>query len=273
MKLQISKYQALGNDMIVVDPARCQVPMIPDVIRLLCDRHFGVGGDGICFGPLDKGPHPRTMRFFNPDGSSAEKSGNGLRVFARYLWDRNLVTGNAFDVAMSDEVIGVQILDAADKVSLEMGRLGFEQVERAMVFGGRRMEVTLVSIGNPHAVIFSDHLDQIHTLGPLIENAPRFPERINVQLVRCIAPDAIRIEIWERGAGYTLASGTSCCAAAGAAVKTGRCRSPVTVRMAGGEATVMIGEAWQVEMEGEVSAVFEAALSPDMKKRIERLVG
>jgi diaminopimelate epimerase len=272
VKAIISKYQATGNDMIVIDPGRCEIPMRPEAIRLICDRHFGVGADGICFGPMGERALPHRMRFFNPDGSEAEKSGNGLRVFARYLRDRGFATDDTFNIAMGEELIEVQVLDeSAQRIALAMGKLTFGEVDQNMEFAGHRVEVTQVSMGNPHAVIFSEHLDQIRVLGPLIETAPQFPEGTNVQLVRVIAPNSIQIEIWERGAGYTLASGTSCSAAAGATVKSGRGRSPVEVRMAGGNAQVTIAENWKVSLAGTVSEVFEASLSHDLMQRLAQL--
>jgi diaminopimelate epimerase len=119
-------------------------------------------------------------------------------------------------------------------------------------------------VGNPHCVLFDDNLDAIHAIGPVLETAPAFPNRTNVQMVRVLDEHTIEIAIWERGAGYTLASGTSASAAAGAAVRTGRCQSPVAVRMAGGEATVAIAEDWQVVLTGTVTAVFHGQLAPEM---------
>lgn len=270
MNSKFHKYQAMGNDMIVIDPAYFDVPLTAETARIVCHRHFGAGADGICYGPLLEHPHPYAMRFFNPDGSEAEKSGNGLRIFARYLWDTNQVQTPSFTIAIGDDVIPVQLLDeTAHTLSLGMGQLIFEQVETGMRFGDYEVAVTNVSIGNPHAVIFGQPLSDIRRLGPLVETAAHFPNRTNVQLVELIDQHNIRIEIWERGAGYTLASGTSCSAAAGAAIKTGRCQSPVTVHMAGGDGQVFVDANWQARLVGTVDAVYQATLSPDMKKRID----
>ncbi len=273
MTSQFHKYQALGNDMIVINPANCDIPMIPETIKLICDRHLGLGADGICYGPLPGQDHPHTMRFFNPDGSEAEKSGNGLRIFARYLWDQKIVAKNSFSLAMSSEIIPVKVLDdLAHTIVLGMGKLRFYQVEEEFVFGVKKIKVTTVSIGNPHAVIFNENLEEIHRLGPLVETAPQFPHRTNVQLVHWINSHSIRIAIWERGAGYTLASGTSCSAAAGAAVRSGHCQSPVEVQMSGGSALVTITDDWQVELEGTVTAVYQATLSEDLKNQIQTIL-
>jgi len=266
MKWEFSKYQALGNDMIVIDPARCAVTPTPAAIRLICDRHLGAGADGVCFGPSLGLKHPLTMRFFSPDGSEAEKSGNGLRIFARYLRDSQLVRERRFLVSISGETIPVHLLDAnAQTISLGMGLLEFGDVGRAMTFAGTAVNVTTAFIGNPHAVIFGADLDLIHRLGPIIESAPVFPNRTNVQMVRVIDRHTIQIEIWERGAGYTISSGTSSSAAAGAAIKLGYCESPVEVRMAGGAARVAIGSGWQVEHAADVALVYQATFSASMQ--------
>lgn len=269
MTPEFFKYQAMGNDMIVIDPARCSLPLYPEVIRLICDRHLGVGADGICFGPLSGHDHPFTMRFFNPDGSEAEKSGNGLRIFARYLWDYGLVREFHFTIAIGGDRIPVQLQDArAQTISLGMGRLTFGSVDAEMVFAQLNKRVTIVSIGNPHAVIFEDDLDLVHSVGPTIESAPQFPRRTNVQLVRVLDQHTIQIEIWERGAGYTISSGTSSSAAAGAAVKLGHCQTPVEVRMVGGVAQVAISSDWHVDLVGDVTPVYAAAFSDSMREKL-----
>lgn len=260
---QFHKYQALGNDMIVVDPAFFSLPLSPQQIQWLCDRHFGVGADGVCYGPLS-GP-PFRMRFFNPDGSEAEKSGNGLRIFARYLWDAGYVNGRFYTIAIHDTLVQAEVLDdTANTIALEMGQLHFTAVNEWIDVQGEQYEITAVSIGNPHCVLFNHPLTDIHTIGPRLEAAPLFPNRTNVQLVQLLNKHTIQIEIWERGAGYTLASGTSSCAAAGAAIKNGYCQNPVEVRMAGGTALVTVQEDWQVKLTGAVSAVYRGVLTADI---------
>ena len=270
MAFQLFKYQALGNDMLVVDPARFEMALTPERARLLCDRHFGVGADGICYGPLPNEPGANAMRFLNPDGSEAEKSGNGLRVFARYLWDMGYVDGRAavrrsYPITIQNQPIQAEVLDDnAHTIALEMGQVTFSRVEEEMEVDGEIWRITAVSVGNPHCVLFDDRLDAIHHIGPILENAPEFPNRTNVQIVRVVDDHAIEIGIWERGAGYTLASGTSASAAAGAAIRTGRCRSPIEVCMAGGDAMVAIDENWNVVLTGTVTAVFTGNLASEM---------
>lgn len=283
MKTHFYKYQALGNDMLVLDPATFEPDLTPAAIRLLCDRHFGLGADGICYGPLPGESGPPRMRFFNPDGSESGKSGNGLRIFARYVWEQGYVTLPNFALGIGSETVQVTLKDeAGQRLAVEMGRLSFhsqdipvsgparEVVNEVMTIAGREYGVTAVTIGNPHCVIFTEELSAAvaSAAGPAIETAPHFPQRTNVQWVRVLDRHTIQIEIWERGAGYTLASGTSSCAAAGAAVKTGRCLSPVEVRMAGGVALVELEAQWQVRLTGPVEAVSSGTLAADLVAKL-----
>lgn len=285
MKAHFYKYQALGNDMVVIDPARFDFPLTPATIRLICDRHFGLGSDGICYGPLLGGGHPHQMRFFNPDGSESGKSGNGLRIFARYLWDQGYVRDSVFDIGIGGGIVRAEVKDkAARTLTIEMGRLSFhsadipvsgsprEVVNEPMRLAGRDYRVTAVAIGNPHCVIFAEEVSEAATraAGPAIEVDAHFPQRTNVQFVQVVDRHTLQIEIWERGAGYTLASGTSSCAAAGAAVKTRQCASPVEVRMRGGAALVTLAADWQVSLTGEVEAVGSGIFAADLIARFER---
>jgi diaminopimelate epimerase len=272
----IHKYQALGNDMLVIDPATFPTPLTPDLIRRICQRHFGVGADGICYGPLPHSKPQLVMRFFNPDGSEAEKSGNGLRIFARYLWDSGYVHSRQYEMRINQEPISVTIEDeTATTITTTLGQLSFSKpfVNKSLheIFPGIQLpsEIELepigVDIGNPHCVLLTDSIsaERIQEIGPLLESADTFPNRTNVQLVKVIDEHTINIEIWERGAGYTLASGTSACASAGAAIYNGRCHSPVTVRMAGGTAAVTVNEQWQAALTGSVQPVYAAILNPN----------
>ncbi|MBI1882015.1 MAG: diaminopimelate epimerase [Chloroflexi bacterium] len=285
MNARFYKYQALGNDMVVIDPARFDVALTPAIIRLICDRHFGLGADGICYGPLSGGIYPRQMRFFNPDGSEAGKSGNGLRIFARYLWEQGYVQDSVFDIGIGGSLVKAEVKDATGQTfAIEMGRLSFhsadipvsgparEVVNEAMTLAGNDYRVTAVTIGNPHCVIFTGHVYEAATraVGPEIELDAHFPQRTNVQFVQVVDQHTLQIEIWERGAGYTLASGTSSCAAAGAAIKTGQCRSPVQIRMRGGVAQVAIDAAWQVTLTGEVEAVGSGSFAQDLIAKFGR---
>jgi diaminopimelate epimerase len=268
------KYHALGNDMVVIDPATFTAALTPELIRRICQRKFGVGADGICYGPLLEEKPRLAMRFFNPDGSEAEKSGNGLRIFARYLWDKGYVSGRTFTMWINNEAVETAIEDeSATNITTALGRLSFstpfdahslpDTITQFLGSGELAGGITAANIGNPHCVLFVESVsaEKVRQIGPLLETAAPFPNRTNVQLVQVVDHHTIQIEIWERGAGYTLASGTSASAAAGAAIYNGRCASPVEVKMAGGSVLVAVNDKWQVILTGAVQAVYSGILS------------
>jgi diaminopimelate epimerase len=281
------KYQALGNDYIVLDPADWPEPPAAETIRRICDRHAGVGADGILWGPLAR-REPFPLRLFNPDGSEFEKSGNGLRIFARYLWDLGLPPGPDFTISTPAGVVTAHVLDRqGGQIAMDMGALTFssrsvpvagetrEVIEEPVRLRDRELRMTAVGIGNPHCVVFADQtssgpagLDHLvamaQSLGQQLECLPLFPNRTNVQFAQALDAHTLRIAIWERGAGYTLASGTSSCAAAGAAIRTGRCQSPVTVVMPGGSMLVEVAPDWSVRLTGTVAPVCKGKISPEV---------
>lgn len=281
---QYHKYHALGNDYIVLNPDEISLELTPERIRLICDRHFGAGSDGILLGPLtDGGPD---LRIYNPDGGEAEKSGNGIRIFSRYLIDKKLVTADCFELNTLGGPVRVEKLKSdGSLLRVSMGTVTFrsseipvsgpdrEVVDEEMQFGGRRLRATCVSIGNPHCVIPVETVspELACGLGPDVEGAPQFPNRINLQVLQVLDRRNIKIEIWERGAGYTLASGTSSCAAACAARRLGLTDEEVTVHMPGGEITVKIGRDWSVLMTGSVSSVCEGSLSDEFFRELSKL--
>jgi diaminopimelate epimerase len=249
--MNFHKYQGLGNDYLVVEADGVSAPS-PNLIRRMCDRHYGVGADGVLLG----GPRQAdelSARIFNPDGSEAEKSGNGLRIFARYLWDVGRVQDAPFSVRTKGGLVTCQVQDGGTLVTVDMGKATFdsaaipvrvprrEVVDEALVVGGERIHFTAVSIGNPHCVVHVDHVDAdlARRLGPPLESHELFPNRTNVQFVQVVDRSRITIEIWERGAGYTLASGSSSCAAAAASVRLGRCDGSITVTMPGGDLAIV----------------------------------
>ena len=279
--MEFRKYHALGNDYVVLAGDALGMPPDPERVRRICDRHFGIGADGIL---LDVGAsHPggarAALRIFNPDGSEAEKSGNGLRIFARYLRDRGRVEGTErFRLGTPGGEVECSVFGDGRRVAVEMGRASFdaaaipvrgergEVLNRRLTTGdGREVEYSAVTVGNPHCVVAVDEAREAdaRALGPLLEQHPAFPNRTNVQLVEAVGRHRIRIEIWERGAGYTLASGTSSCAAAAVGCRLGRVDSPVTVEMPGGEIEVAVREDFSLRMEGAVTAVARGILSPE----------
>jgi diaminopimelate epimerase len=273
--MRFHKYQALGNDYLVLAGDRSG-RLTPALVRALCDRHRGVGADGVLVeAPTAEGR--AAVRIHNPDGSEAEKSGNGLRIFARYLWDQGRVGGEAFEVSTQGGAVRCQVRDEGRSVFVEMGVARFDSesipvtgarrdvVDEPIEVVGERLRFTAVTIGNPHCVVFVDDLSAGWTsrIGPALETHPSFPRRTNVQFVRVVHRRHLAIEIWERGAGVTLASGSSACAAAAASVRLGRCDAHVTVAMPGGELDIEVGADFAVTMLGPVRKVAEGTLADE----------
>lgn len=274
--IPFTKYQAIGNDYLVVDAAAAPQGLTPHQVGRICDRHFGIGSDGILLAQNEPGRF--RLRILNPDGSEAEKSGNGLRIFARYLWDTGQVGLEPFAVETSGGTVRCQVLEGGRSVGVEMGRARFES-EAIPVLGpprevlgetlqidGEQILFSAASMGNPHCVIFGDDPGATHTesavrrLGPQIEHAPIFPNRTNVQFAQVIDRQNLYIHIWERGVGYTLASGTSGCAAAAVAVRLGYCDPQLQVHSPGGMLTIHIAPDYGVHMRGPVVRVAEGRI-------------
>jgi diaminopimelate epimerase len=247
---------------------------------LICDRHFGIGSDGILYGPIKSGNN-LAVKIFNPDGSEAEKSGNGLRIFAKYLYEHEYVRQKDFRIQTLGGIVQAHVEDeAANMIKINMGKITFqsaeipvngrerEMIDEELKVNGSIYRVTCLSIGNPHCVIPMDEIseEKARELGPLIENHDMFPNRINVQLLRVIDRENIEIRIWERGAGYTLASGSSSCAAAAAAKKLGFVDKKVNVKMPGGNLLVEITDSNEIFLTGPVEKVFEGTFNPDFMK-------
>ncbi len=275
--MRFHKYQALGNDYVVLDGV-VAADLADGMVERICDRHFGIGSDGILLPVSPEGGADFGLRIFNPDGAEAEKSGNGLRIFARYLWDQGRVKEKPFEVMTAGGVVRCRVIDGGRNVFVEMGKAGFnseiipvrgparEVVDESIEVGGAALRFTGVTVGNPHCVVVAHDAsrDVALRLGPLLERHDLFPNRTNVQFMMPMDRHRIRIEIWERGAGYTLASGSSSCAAAAAAVRLGLCDDPVTVVMPGGELRIGIGAEYDVTMFGAVAKVAEGVLSAEV---------
>ena len=282
MEREFYKYHALGNDYIVIDPNKTRFVLAEDNIRLLCHRNFGIGSDGILYGPEMKDGNFH-LRIFNPDGSEAEKSGNGLRMFARYLADAGYVAGSHFRITTIGGEVAVELLDKkGTRIKIDMGTVTFrsqeipvagpdrEVVNEELPLQNQKLMVTCVSIGNPHCIILRDEISREETtlLGPEIENHSSFPKRINVQFLKVIDRKHIQIEIWERGAGYTLASGSSSCAAASAAYKLGLVDEQVEVAMPGGTIQIEFQKDGHVLMTGSVTQVAKGIICDDLWEQL-----
>jgi len=282
MEVHFRKYHGLGNDYLVIDPNIHDVDLTPDSIRLICDRNFGIGADGILYGPIISDDN-LSVRIFNPDGSEAEKSGNGLRIFTKYLFENKYVAKKNFSIETSGGIVEAYIEDdSANLIKINMGKMTFRSTQIPVSGGGRevvdeelqinrvRYKVTCLSVGNPHCVIPMDEVteEKAKELGPEVENHNMFPNRINMQLLKVIDRANIEIRIWERGAGYTLASGSSSCAAAGAAYKLGMVDNKINVKMPGGKLLVEISENEDIHMTGVVEGVFEGRFHLDLEHKI-----
>jgi diaminopimelate epimerase len=271
------KGQALGNDYLVVDAA--EVDMTPQRARLICDRHRGAGSDGILIADVDRSPF--RLRILNPDGSWAEKSGNGLRIFGAYLFHRGLVHRDEwFDVELPRDTVSMRVEDEFDSgvllIRAQMGRAQFEGAliqfgpEPAEALGyqlelpdGGTAAVNTVYLGNPHCVVFVDELERQDFLrrAPQLCTHPAFAAGTNVQFARVVGPNEIEAWIWERGAGETLASGSSACAVAAAAVRRGFVQpGQFNIVMQGGEAEITVGEDFDVMLLGPAQIVYEGRL-------------
>ena len=268
--MKFTKYHALGNDYLVVTPSEASLEFVRQYAEKICHRHVGLGADGILYGPFPSEQADFGLRIFNSDGSEAEKSGNGLRIFSRYLWDIGLVDDHAFTLETKGGVVSATVLKRGRNVTVEMGMVSFchhhanlaNLVADRILFDNREFEYYLANVGNPHCVIPVGTLTASLALefGPQLENAPRFANKTNVQFVKVLSRSAIQIEIWERGAGYTLASGTSSVAAAAVMHALGRCEANIQVYMPGGQLDVSIDEQKMATMTGEVCRVADGQL-------------
>jgi diaminopimelate epimerase len=273
-KHEFVRGHGLGNDYLVVDGASFGLELTPERIVAICDRHTGVGSDGI----LERVPTPAgfdaAVRIFNPDGSEAEKSGNGTRIFAKFCFDHGYATP---DKPLRMHTLGGPVtaqLVAREKdrtvLRMSMGQVTFEWEEQPLEVGDRSFRTTSLSVGNPHCVIFDALFDETtaRKYGPLVENHARFPKRTNVQFIQVVDRTTVNALIWERGAGWTLASGTSSCAVAAACVRAGLVDREVKVVMPGGTLAVSVGEDWQLEQIGFAQEVARGTLSADLLSAI-----
>ena len=281
--MRFHKYHALGNDYIVLNPADFPswgAAPTTDQIRVVCHRNFGVGSDGILWGPLPSRESQHGLRIFNPDGSEAEKSGNGLRIFSRFLWDQKLVREASFTVETPGGHVRSEIRDNGSLIKVAMGSVSFDSARIPVNVSGPAREVLnekvtvldreftycAATIGNPHCVIplTAVSAELAHRYGPHLETHPLFPRKTNVQFLQVIDRRNIRIEIWERGAGYTLASGSSSSASAAVANRLGLVDREVTVHMPGGTIGIEIGDGFSIMMTGTVNKVAEGVMHPEL---------
>lgn len=271
--MRFSKYHALGSDYVVMDAADLG-NLTPATITRICARHLGIGAGGL----LVRLPNPGTDRFqvriIHADATEGEKSGNGLRCFARYLWDNGEVGPEPFVVETAGGEVRCQVFSEGRTVAVDLGRVCFdsheipvvgpprEVLQETLVVADRLLDHSAAYIGGPHCVVIRDVVSETEaqTLGPLIETHSRFPNLTNVQFVQVLDRQNLRIEIWERGAGYSRASGTGGCAAAAVAHRLGLCDDSVTVHMPGGKLEIHISPDFEVRKHGPVVKIAEGRL-------------
>ena len=278
MQIAFSKYHALGNDYIVINPKDLPAPLTTEQVKTICHRNFGAGSDGILLGPIPCATAKCALKIYNPDGSLAEKSGNGVRIFSRYLWDTKFVSNDEFALQTDGGIVRSTVFDGGRMVRVEMGRVSFdsekipvagakrEVINEKISVGGREFGFCAATIGNPHCVLPLPEISAklAHEFGPLLEAHPNFPRKTNVQFLKVLDRANIQIEIWERGAGYTLASGSSSSASAAVAHKLGLVDKQVSVHCPGGTIQIEIREGFDILMTGSVTKVYDGVMHPEI---------
>lgn len=281
MTIEFTKYHGLGNDFILIDNRQSNEPILTDVQAVqLCDRHFGIGADGVIFAlPATSPDADYKMRIFNSDGSEPEMCGNGIRCLARFLADLAAPsrTPQTYQIETLAGMITPQI-QADGQVTVDMGvpRLTAAEIPTTLMeedcrtilqpleVAGRTWKVTCVSMGNPHCITFVDNVAEIalESIGPQFEHHPVFPQRTNVEFIQVVAPDYLKMRVWERGAGITLACGTGACASLVAGFITGRCERKATIELPGGPLVIEWSESNErIYMTGPAKLVFTGKLS------------
>ncbi|HYO26629.1 MAG TPA: diaminopimelate epimerase [Azonexus sp.] len=270
MKLKFSKMHGLGNDFVVLDGIRQSLALTPEQLRYLADRHFGVGCDQILLVETAEQPGVDfSYRIFNADGGEVEQCGNGARCFVRFVHDAGLTAKREIRVETRSGIITPRLEDD-DNVTVNMGIPRFlpaeipflgagEAVIHALAVADETLEISVVSMGNPHAVQVVDDVERapVSVLGPLIESHARFPQRVNAGFMQVVGRQAIRLRVYERGSGETLACGTGACAATVAGIRRGLLDSPVCVTTRGGDLTIAwSGLGQPVMMTGPAVTVF-----------------
>ena len=280
------KSHGLGNDYIVLNYEQITFKLTEKAIIRICDEHFGIGSDGILLKvPSDKADFG--LRILNPDGSEAEKSGNGLRIFSKYLFDYGFAENKNFSIETPGGIVQAEVTEErngkAFMIKVDMGKAIFEAdkipvniekpecIDEPLHLHDQVYQINCVSVGNPHCVILQDQLDEseLKTYGSDIENNPLFPNRINVQFAKVVSRNEVEVMIWERGAGWTLASGSSSCAVAAIVVKKGLTDSNLTVKMPGGDLKIEIDANWEIRMTGEVREIASGTLSAELLEDLD----
>lgn len=281
MQIVLEKYHGLGNDYLVFDPNKNELELNEANVKMICNRNVGLGSDGILEGSL-LGEH-LAVKIWNPDGSVAEKSGNGVRIFAKYLKDAGYVQKKNYELMTDGGIVEITYLnEEGSRLRISMGKLSFvseeipvigerrEVINEDMVFGNNLYPATCVSVGNPHCVIPMQEISKelVCKIGVHSESARYFPERVNTEIMKVTDRNNIAIETYERGAGYTMATGTGACAAAAVAYKLGLTENKMLVHMPGGDLQVEIADDWNVYITGDVFYIAEIKLSTEFSEML-----
>ena len=279
MAIEFTKYHGLGNDFILIDNRSSSVLVLtPDQAIELCDRHFGIGADGVIFALPGENGTDYTMRIFNSDGSEPEMCGNGIRCLAGFLADLEGESRNqdSYRIHTLGGVMTPQLLSNSQvKVDMGLPRLLASEIptnlapvqekviSQPLEVAGKTWDVTCVNMGNPHCITFVEDVAaiELETIGPKFEHHPVFPQRINTEFIQVVRRDYLKMRVWERGAGITLACGTGACASLVAGVLTGKCDRTATVELPGGPLQIEWSEVDQrVYMTGPAQRVFTGKL-------------
>ena len=284
MQIVLEKYHGLGNDYLVFDPNKNELELNEANVKMICNRNVGLGSDGILEGPL-LGEH-LAVKIWNPDGSQTENSGNGIRIFAKYLKDADYVQKKDITIYTAEKEIEIHYLnEEGTRLKASMGKVSFwsdevpvegprrEIINETMVFGHIPYPVTCLSIGNPHLVILMDEIskDLVCRIGKYSETAKQFPEKINTQIIKVLDRTHLQTEVYERGAGYTLASGSGCCAAAAAAYRLGLTDPKMIVQMPEGTMEVEIREDGEIFLTGDVGYIGSISLGSFFTEQLKTM--
>jgi diaminopimelate epimerase len=278
MNLEFAKYQGLGNDFILVDNRDSTTPKVtPEQAIQLCDRHFGIGGDGVIFALPGQGGTDYTMRIFNSDGSEPEMCGNGIRCMARFIADLEGASAKESYTIHTLAGLIVPQLTADGQVTVDMGQPRLtaseipttlagtdgQSIDQSLTVAGQTWQVTNVSMGNPHCITFVDDVAAIdlEKIGPQFEHNAAFPQRTNTEFIEVVRPDYLKMRVWERGAGITLACGTGACAALVAAVLNGKSDWKATIELPGGPLLIEWAADNKIFMTGPAALAFTGSVA------------
>jgi len=288
MKNNFVKSHGLGNDYIVIDSEDITFPINPKSAKIICDVHYGIGSDGLLV-KVPSGITDFKVEMYNPDGSIFEKSGNGLRIFSKYLFDYGFNKSKHFTIETDGGIVASEIIathnSKAQTIKVDMGKADFnctnisvnidkvECLEESIQVHDKQLLVNYVSMGNPHCVVLRDNLDidEIMKYGTYIENHKIFPNRTNVQFAKYISRTLAEILIWERGVGFTNASGSSSCAVTAVLKKLTKVDNNVTISMPGGKLQIECDDDFNLNMTGEVEEIIHGQFSQELIDKLNRI--